>query len=188
MTTDSIPQKTKEQPSKLVRRFLSSHKSPLTVLILSPMVGVLAGLLCTFFDIAIDWVTDLRQDWLSGRDIDCMTVIIVMASSALLSAFGFLLVNRIAPETAGSGIPEIEGALDGVRPVRWWRVIPVKFFGGVGTIGVGLVLGREGPSVQMGGKSIYSQLLQRSLAKQKEKEAQAADEVERAQVSSDIPK
>lgn len=154
MTTDSPSEQTltssREQPTKVVRRFLSSHKSPLTVLVLSPMVGVLAGLLCTFFDIAIDWVTDSRHDWLGGRDIDFVTVIVVVASSALLSAFGFLLVNRIAPEAAGSGIPEIEGALDGVRPVRWWRVIPVKFFGGVGTIGAGLVLGREGPSVQMG--------------------------------------
>ncbi len=150
MTTESIPQKTKEQPTKLVRRFLASHKSPLTVLCLSPFVGLLAGLLCTGFDIAIDAVMDTREGWMSGREPGWEMISLVVLSSSLLSAFGFLLVNRFAPEAAGSGIPEIEGALDGVRPVRWWRVIPVKFFGGVGTIGAGLVLGREGPSVQMG--------------------------------------
>ncbi len=50
----------------------------------------------------------------------------------------------------GAGIPEIEGALEELRPVRWWRVIPVKFIGGMGTLGAGMVLGREGPTVQMG--------------------------------------
>ncbi len=49
------------------------------------------------------------------------------------------------------GIPEIEGALEDQRPVRWWRVLPVKFFGGLGTLGGGMVLGREGPTVQIGG-------------------------------------
>ena len=38
-----------------------------------------------------------------------------------------------------------------VWPVRWWRVIPVKFIGGMGTLGAGMVLGREGPMVQLGG-------------------------------------
>ncbi|MGL9734163.1 MAG: chloride channel protein [Symbiopectobacterium sp.] len=50
-----------------------------------------------------------------------------------------------------SGIPEIEGALKDLRPVRWWRVLPVKFFGDLGTLGADMVLGREGSTVQLGG-------------------------------------
>ncbi|WP_281543726.1 H(+)/Cl(-) exchange transporter ClcA [Grimontia sp. SpTr1] len=137
--------------SGVMRRFLASHQSSLPILFLAVFVGLLAGLLCTFFDIAIDWVITQRNEWSKAHgEMSLLTIVTVVFSSALLSAFGFLLVKKIAPEAAGSGIPEIEGALDGLRPVRWWRVIPAKFFGGIGAIGAGLVLGREGPSVQMG--------------------------------------
>lgn len=71
--------------------------------------------------------------------------------SALLAMVGYFLVRKFAPEAGGSGIPEIEGALEELRPVRWWRVLPVKFIGGMGTLGAGMVLGREGPTVQIGG-------------------------------------
>lgn len=54
--------------------------------------------------------------------------------SALLALIGYFLVCRYAPEAGGSGIPEIKSALKGLRPVRWWRVIPVKFINGMGAL------------------------------------------------------
>ena len=150
--TQGTPVPERLQPSGLVRRFLSRDKTPVSVLFLSALVGLGAGLLSTLFEIAVHWVSEQRTEWLR-HEISNMLPLWLSAFliSALLALVGYYLVHRFAPEAAGSGIPEIEGAMDDIRPVRWWRVLPVKFIGGLGALGSGMVLGREGPSVQMGG-------------------------------------
>ncbi|MCG9677290.1 H(+)/Cl(-) exchange transporter ClcA [Vibrio sp. Isolate24] len=139
-------------PKDAINQFLSKDKTPLSVLFLSLIVGLLAGTVGTFFEIAVHFVSETRTDWLKqaiGRALPLWLSAFLI--SAALAFIGYYLVHRFAPEAAGSGIPEIEGAMDGIRPVRWWRVLPVKFFGGMGALGSGMVLGREGPTVQMGG-------------------------------------
>src|SRR5262249_56155016 len=54
-------------------------------------------------------------------------------------------------EGGGSGIGHRKAVLAGVGSMRWQAVLPVKFLGGALGIGSGLALGREGPTVQMGG-------------------------------------
>ena len=61
------------------------------------------------------------------------------------------LVRRFSPASAGSGIPQLKAVLLNLREMNWLPLILVKFIGGVLAIGGGLALGREGPTVQMGG-------------------------------------
>lgn len=136
----------------MVRRLMRQDKTPVAILFMAAIVGTLAGLVGVAFEKSVTWVQQNRLAMLAHvADYSLIVWPLAFISSMLLAMLGYYLVRRYAPEAGGSGIPEIEGALEELRPVRWWRVIPVKFIGGMGTLGAGMVLGREGPTVQLGG-------------------------------------
>lgn len=135
-----------------IRRLLNRDKTPLKILLMAALVGTVAGFVGVAFEKAVNWVSNLRMASIAHvADRWFIVWPLAFILSALLAMVGYVLVRRFAPEAGGSGIPEIEGALEELRPVRWWRVLPVKFIGGMGTLGAGMVLGREGPTVQIGG-------------------------------------
>jgi chloride channel protein, CIC family len=62
---------------------------------------------------------------------------------------GFL-VEKLAPEATGSGIPQVKAALGYVPIALDLRVAIVKWLGTCLSVGSGLALGRQGPTVQIG--------------------------------------
>ena len=69
----------------------------------------------------------------------------------LSAAISGLLMTRFSPETAGSGVPQLKAAYWKDLGFVKLRAIVVKFVAGVLTLGGGTSLGREGPSVFVGG-------------------------------------
>ncbi|WP_228489206.1 ClC family H(+)/Cl(-) exchange transporter [Raineyella fluvialis] len=70
---------------------------------------------------------------------------------AAATAAAAALVHRVEPHAEGSGIPRVEAVVEGRTRPGSPLILPVKYVGGLLAIGAGLALGREGPSVQMGG-------------------------------------
>lgn len=72
----------------------------------------------------------------------------LMLAAALLAGW---LVNKQCPEAAGSGIPQLKLAFWKDSGLISPRIVWVKFVAGALSIGSGMSLGREGPSVQLAG-------------------------------------
>lgn len=147
-----MPQeKTSLHPVKVLKDRNGINSLSMKTLFLSVVIGTLVGLVGVFFEISTSWIFSHRSVWVNHWFENTYAVVAAtFALSALLAGLSYYIVKKYAPESGGSGIPEIEASMQDLRPVRWWRVIPIKFFGGLGSLGSGMVLGREGPTVQLG--------------------------------------
>ena len=109
----------------VIRRFVKRDTTSPKILLLAGLSGVLAGGVCAGFESLVDGLIDWRLATI-GQLGSAWTWVAAFGISALLGGVAMYLTHRFAPEAGGSGIPEIEGALDDLRPVRWWRVLPVR--------------------------------------------------------------
>lgn len=125
--------------SKLFKKFFKSE-----IIVQSILVGLTSGLLVVLFRLSIGALFDFVQKITSDLRL---LFPIIMALGGLISGY---VVYKFAPEAKGSGIPYVKASLLHLGNLTRVRSIFVKFFGGVASIGTGMSLGREGPSVQLG--------------------------------------
>ena len=132
------------------------------------LVGLLTGLIIAAYRLGLSWAGRIVAAASTAMHENPLMVLAWMACSAVLVVLVGLLI-RWDPDTAGSGIPQVDAEVMGAKSMRWARVLPVKFVEGIMTALGGLSLGREGPSVQLGGmvgKGV-SQLLARGRGEER---------------------
>jgi chloride channel protein, CIC family len=112
----------------------------------SCIIGLVAGLSAVLLSAGVSWLGAIR-----------MRLSDIWTSHYVLPAFGLIgglvagmLVERVAPEASGSGIPQVRARLDRVVMALDFRIALVKLLGGTFALGAGFFMGREGPTVQLG--------------------------------------
>ncbi|MEH1817163.1 MAG: chloride channel protein [Nostoc sp.] len=110
------------------------------------IIGLVAALSAVFLKVGSGWLgtwrvhtTHLLPAWL-----------VLPAIGLVLGFLAGWLVDRLAPEAAGSGIPQVKASLANVHVNLSWRVAGVKLLSAIIAIGSGMTLGRQGPTVQVG--------------------------------------
>ena len=110
------------------------------------VIGLVAGFSAVILKAGVGWLGTWRVH-AANQFPDWIVLPAVGLFGGLLSGW---LVERFSPESSGSGIPQVKAVLAKVPLPFDIRMAWVKLLSGIITLGSGLALGREGPTVQVG--------------------------------------
>ena len=132
------------------RKIEFHRKESFYLLVRGLEVGIASGLIAVLYRFLLSFAEKYLMkiiDFVKGNPGKVAVWFVILA------LIGFLVSMLVKWEVqgGGSGIPQVNGEVKGYINPSWWRVILVKLFGGTASVFSGLSLGREGPSVQLGG-------------------------------------
>ena len=125
------------------------------------MVGLFAGMISVAFQHALHAGTQFRFDLLTNHTLGRLSLPAIILFCSVTAVLAVYPVVYFYPEARGSGIPVLKLWLVGKDTRPTYGLLATKFVScSIGLAG-GLVLGQEGPSVQMG--AIIAWLLAKKL-------------------------
>lgn len=126
---------------------IHSHNN-VKIILISSLIGALAGLVTVFYRILLTKASDLSQIiYAFIRENSAYIPFLFL----FLTIAGFALgkLTKKYPLISGSGIPQIKARIMGYIEGSWLSTLIAKFFGGVLAIFCGLSMGMCGPSIQL---------------------------------------
>ncbi len=140
-----------EKKEKSTFRKIEHHRTETFFLIVRGLeVGVVAGLVSALYRFLLSKAESANHAVLTAIAGKPLYIALFLAA---LAGIGYLVSQlvRWQPLSSSSGIPQITGEIRGHLDAPWWQVLLAKIAGGTLSILSGLSLGREGPSIQLGG-------------------------------------
>lgn len=130
----------------------SVRKSPARSVLVLAVLAIAAGIAVGFIGGTFRWLLvqaetlrDGVASWAHDVPFGWAITIAFVAVGALVGA----ILVRMSPRSAGSGIQDVEAVFHHEMPLPPLSVVPGRFIGGLASIGSGMVLGREGPTVHL---------------------------------------
>jgi CIC family chloride channel protein len=134
--------------NKVINTYYKNNRHIWVLVLSGAFLGIMIGLLATAFQILLDSIQYFKGILFACTNNIIIQIIMSVTITIIMVLISIFIVRRFAREAGGSGIQEVEGALKGCRKLRK-RVVPVKFVSGLFSLGSGLSLGKEGPSIHM---------------------------------------
>ncbi len=142
------------------------NQTLLPCVLLSALTGVFTGVLIFLFKFLSKLIIGLSDDiYIIVREQPRYFLLLV-GGAALLGVVSYVIVSYI-PSCRGGGIPTAVAILRGHIPFEWMTTMIGMFSSSIITFAMGVPLGNEGPSVQMGcavGRGTVNVLAKRNRA------------------------
>ena len=113
------------------------------------IVGLVVGIIIGSFRFLIEKGFHIVQGFYHDQENLIRNLLIILLFYILICLLSAKL-TRSEKDIKGSGIPQVEAELKGLMSLNWWSVLWKKYILGILAIASGLMLGREGPSIQLG--------------------------------------
>lgn len=135
----------------------------------SIFVGLFSGGVVVLYRFFLSKAEEIRSAVYHTAERGFILPMLLWLAFIVIAGFIIAFIIKKVPMVKGSGIPQVKGVLLRQFNMEWAKEIIAKFIGGVLSLGAGLSLGREGPSIQLGAHAGMgvSKMLKRPVLEQK---------------------
>lgn len=113
-------------------------------------VGAIAGTVVSAFRMIIHVLLDFMPSVYEFLKLNPIWIIAWLLGIGIIATI-VIILGRDEPHIQGNGVAELKGQLQGTLKLNWLSVMWRKFVGSALVLGMGIPLGQEGPSIQIGG-------------------------------------